>query len=141
MDEDRFQCRLACYGGSKMGLCGFLAPDGTFTECESWAHMDTAKSIAKSKHNTEFDRGYDAEKFLYEKGYVGFYARNTGHTWISKQDKRIILLSDEQRDFIIKNLSSANNDDQRKSMEELLEWDEGYREDSILHHYENKIVT
>ena len=121
-------------------LCGFLDKEGTFTECDFWSHMSAAKQIAK-KYNKEFRNGYEAEKFLYEMGYVGFYARSVGHKWISNENKRIILLSDEQRDFIIANLNLANNDDQKKSMEEILEWDNGYREDSILHHYENKIMN
>ena len=119
-------------------LSGFLAPDGIYTECEYFGHMSAAKIIVEEKYNKSLG-GWDAEKFLYEQGYVGFYARNVGHTWRSKINKRIITLTDEQRDFIIAHLEDANNDDQKRSMFEMLEWDDAYREDSILHHYEAKI--
>jgi len=122
-----------------MSLVGFLAPDGTWSECECFGHMSFAKIIAKARYDKVFDSGYDAERFLYENGYVGLYARNAGHTWLSEVDKRIITLTDEQRDFIITHLEDANNDDQKKSMLEMLEWDDAYREESILHHYETGI--
>lgn len=37
-----------------MELCGFLAPDGTFTECPSFAHISTAQDIAEKVYNREF---------------------------------------------------------------------------------------
>ena len=119
-------------------LIGFLAPDGTYTECEHFGHMDHAKDLVEEGYDKILN-GIDAERFLYENGYVGFYARNVGHEWLSKVDRHIITLTDEKRDFIIMHLEDTNNDDQKKSMFELLEWDDAYREDSILHHYEAKI--
>ena len=122
-----------------MSLCGFLAPDGTFTECDSWEHMQTAENIAKEKYNRTFRHSYEAEQYLYEVGYVGFYARAVTHTWVSQVNRRIILLTDVQKDFVIDHLARANNNDQKKSMEDLLKWSDEYQEDSILSHYESKI--
>lgn len=122
-----------------MSLCGFLAPDGTFTECDSWEHMQTAENIAKEKYNKTFQHSYEAEQYLYEVGYVGFYARAVGYIWISRIDNRIILLTEAQKDFVISHLAKANNKDQKESMEDLLKWNDEYKEDSILSHYESRI--
>ena len=122
-----------------MSLCGFLAPDGTFTECDSWEHMQTAANIAGEKYDRTFPHLYEAEQYLYEIGYVGFYARAVGYTWVSRVNNRILLLTDAQKDFVIDHLNKANNKDQRKSMEDLLKWNDEYQEDSILSQYENKI--
>lgn len=122
-----------------MSLCGFLAPDGTFTECDSWEHMQTAENIANEKYNKTFQHLYEAERYLYEVGYVGFYARAVGGIQISRVDNRIILLTDAQKDFVINHLAKANNKDQKKSMEDLLKWNDEYHEDSILSYYESNI--
>ena len=122
-----------------MSLCGFLAPDGVFTECDSWEHMQTAADISKEKYNKTFQHLYEAEDYLYEIGYVVFYARAVGYTGISRIGNRIILLSEAQKDFIITHLDKANNKDQKKSMEDLLKCNDDYQEDSILNHYESNI--
>ena len=122
-----------------MSLCGFLAPDGTFTECDSWEHMQTAVNIAKEKYDRTFQHLYEAEQYLSEVGYIGFYARAVGYTGISQVDNRIIPLTDAQKDFIIDHLVQASNKDQKKSMEDLLQWDDEYQEDSILSQYESRI--
>lgn len=126
-----------------MELCGFLAPDGTFTECEYWSHTATAESIANGKYNQTFYSGIQAEDFLYEKGYVGFYARSASHRFVvgEGKEKRIVLLTDEQKDFIINNLANANNNDQRVEIENILAYDSDYREDSILSRMEDKYIT
>lgn len=121
-----------------MELCGFLAPDGKFTECDSWEHTTTAKEIVQKTYNSDIKSGLDAEKFLFEKGYVSFNARSANHKWISDTGN-IILLTEQQRDFIINNLENANNQDQERDIKELMEWDDAYREDHILHHYENNL--
>ena len=121
-----------------MALCGFLAPDGTFTECDSWEHTSTAQEIAE-KCNQSFLNGIQAENFLFDAGYVGFYSRDASHRFIvgKGKERKILLLTDKQKDFIISNLINANNDEQKKAMQEILEHDDGYREYSILHHYGN----
>ena len=109
-----------------MSLCGFVAPDGTFTECDSWEHMQTAANIAREKYDKTFQHLYEVEQYLYEIGYVGFYARAVEHTWISRIDNRIILLTDAQKDFVISHIDKASNKDQKKSMEDLLTWNDDY---------------
>ena len=124
-----------------MSLCGFLAPDGKYTACEPWTHMHTAEVIVQEKYKQEHLFGMQAEDYLYEQGYVFFYSRNAGKRFMGNESvKKILLLTDEQNDFIIANLCSANNDAQRKDMDEILEWDADYREDSILTRMEDKLI-
>lgn len=122
-----------------MELSGFLAPDGTFNECKSWCHTSEAEKICKDKYGKEFTFSLHAEDFLYEQGYVGFYARNANHRFLV--NGKVVLLTDEQVDFIINNLSKAYNDDQKKAMEDLLSYNDAYSERSILHYYESKIIN
>lgn len=120
-------------------LVGLLAPDGIWTECESWTHLDTAQEICDKFYNKEFIFGYQAENFLYDKGYVIFSARGVSHKSIMN-DGTIVLLSQEQKDFIINNLSKANNNDQRESIIEMLKLDDDLREDSFISVIENKYL-
>lgn len=122
-----------------MGLCGFLAPDGTYTECSSWEHLSTSLDICKRVYEKDFRSRLDAENYLFDIGYVEFNSRGASKRYIV--DGKILLLSSAQKDFLIENLSNANNDDQRKEIMEILDYDDGYREDSMLNHYEKKIVT
>ena len=101
--------------------------------------MQTAANITKKKYSRTFQHSYEAEQYLYEVGYVGFYARAVRYTRISRVDNRIVPLTEAQKDFVIDHLARANNKDQKKSMEDLLKWNDEYQEDSILSHYESKI--
>ena len=120
-------------------LVGLLSPDGTWTECESWTHLHTAKEICDKLYNKEFIFGYQAENFLYDKGYVIFATRGASRKSIMN-DGTIVLLSQEQKDFIINNLSKANNNDQRESIIEMLKLDDDLREDSFISVIENKYL-
>ena len=122
-----------------MGLCGFLAPNGTYTECPSWSHLSTAIDICNNIYEKDFYSGIEAEDFLFNHGFVEFNARSASKRYIV--DKKILLLSDEQKDFLVKNLENANNQEQKDAIMEILDYDDGYREDSILNHYERKIVN
>ena len=82
--------------------------------------MQTAANITKKKYNRTFQHSYEAEQYLYEVGYVGFYARAVGYTRISRVDNRIVPLTEAQKDLVIDHLARANNKDQKKSMEDLL---------------------
>ncbi|MBA4699210.1 MAG: hypothetical protein H2212_07210 [Ruminococcus sp.] len=125
-----------------MSLCGFLAPDGVYTECEPWSHMETAGNLVRDLYNQDHLGGMQAEDYLYEKGYVFFYSRNAQKRFRGNVSPKIILLlSEQQKDFIINNLSNASNDSQRKDMIEILEWDADYREDSILSVMEVKLLN
>lgn len=117
------------------GLCGFLLPDGRYFECESWEHLSTAVEICQNVYQKDFDnsrgKSLEAENYLFEIGCVAFYARSSEHRWINS-DKQVLILTDMQRDFIIKHLKNANNNEQKESLLELLEWDDGYRESNLL---------
>lgn len=123
-----------------MRLIGFLAPDGTYTQCPSYAHMETARMVCKESYDKIFHSGIDAENFLLEQGYVGFYARGASKHFFEKDTGKLMLLTDEQRDFIINNLINVNNFDQKLDVEQILEYDHDYREDSILSHCEEKFL-
>ena len=41
-----------------MSLVGFLAPDGTYSECECFGHMSFAKIIAKARYDKVFDQPF-----------------------------------------------------------------------------------
>lgn len=121
-----------------MNLCGFLAPNGTFTECPVWAHTSTAEVICQMVYK-KCDTGIEAEDFLYEQGYVGFYSRNVSHRWIVNH--HICMLTDEQLDFILSNKVNALNSDQEASINELLRWNDDYKESSILGRYEKRVIN
>lgn len=120
-------------------LIGFLAPDGTFTECDSYEHLELAKEIAEKKFQKPYLSGIKAEDLLFENGYIGFYSRNVSKRFIV--NGKIILITDKQKDFIIENMCIANNDDQLKEMESMLKQNDDFAEDSVLTHYERKIVS
>jgi len=116
-------------------LCGFLAPDGTYTSCPMFAHTECALDIVLEVYGEEFFNGIFAEDFLYEKGYVIFYARNARYRFfLINQDgtREVNLLTDAQIDFIINHLEQANNIEQNGDMLELLQWNEDIKEDSVL---------
>lgn len=111
-----------------MELCGFLAGDGTFTFCECWQHVASAQKLVQETYG-EYLTGIRAENFLMEQGYVVYYANS-----------RMMLLTAEQKDFIVANLSNALTVEQRKSMEALLRQDEECQEKSVLSRMEAKYL-
>lgn len=114
-------------------LCGFLAPDGTYTECEFFEHLDLANNIAEKKYNQNFESRLQAEDYLYDLGYIGLYARNASHLFRNRNNVRqTILLTKEQINFLILNLENTNNESQKTSIQELLTRNEDYIEQSIL---------
>ena len=101
-----------------MELCGFLAGDGTFTFCECWQHVASAQKLVQETYG-EYLTGIRAENFLMEKGYVVYYANSVQHRFCIGfgAKSRMMLLTAEQKDFIVANLSNALTVEQRKSME------------------------
>lgn len=118
-------------------LCGYLAPDGTFYECEPYEHLDLAKSLASKIQGNEQSSGVQAEKALLGLGFVEFKSRDCLFCFFGEQPKN---LTEEQRDFIRENIDKANNDDQLKEIENLLKWDEDIREDLYLSVMENHFL-
>lgn len=119
-----------------MTLCGFLAPDGTYTECQPWEHMPSAQEICEASGKTGLN-GIEAEDFLFDQGYVIFYARGVSRR--AFVNRNLILMTDAQVDFMIQNLGNANNADQKKEMEDLLHDHEAMSEHSVLSYYEKNI--
>lgn len=116
-------------------LIGFLAMDGTYTECEPWAHLTTAQTICKEQFGKILN-GIAAEDYLYDQGYVIFYARGASNRFL--RNDCFCPLSTEQLDFIIGHLKESNNEDQRTEIENMLRQHEGISGDSILDYYESE---
>ncbi len=115
-------------------LSGFLAPDGTYTECPSYAHMSTATELMEEyfPEDAAYRDIENEEKLINEKGYVGLYARGAS---FNNYDHP---LTDEQKRFLED--AEPNNDDQKKQIERILEYDKDMHEGSILSRYENKAL-
>ena len=90
----------------------------------------------------EYLTGIRAENFLMEKGYVVYYANSVQHRFCIGfgAKSRMMLLTAEQKDFIVANLSNALPVGQRKSMEALLRQDEECQEKSVLSRMEAKYL-
>ena len=122
-----------------MELCGFLSPNGQFIECPSYSHCDTAKTLCKNLYSVDLN-GIEAEDFLYDMGYMGFYARNAAKRWHHSKTKEKLLLSDNQVRFIVNNLDLALNDEQLETIEEILQWNDDLKEDSALNSISKKYI-
>ena len=123
-------------------LSGFVAPDGTFTYCESYEHLDTAQDIVSKLCGTIMNRIH-AEDYLFEHSYIELTSRSASFRFFvgngtSKRIRR--ALSDEQKDFLINNLSNANNDSQLEDMKRLLKYNDDINSNWILHCVENKYL-
>lgn len=102
-------------------LLGFVAPDGTFTHCPFWRHIEIAESLVKKIYNIESMNGVDAEKFLLQKGYVILYGKSIAF-W--NRDGRILrVLTDAQKDFLEYALTFCPDDEKKLSIEHVLEED------------------
>lgn len=119
-------------------MVGFLAPDGAFEKCAPWEHTKKAKEIIFRKHGLEFKNGLQAEDYLYEQGYVMFFARGANFKFNTLNGMR--TLTKEQRDFLSSHLYEANNDEQRGYMEQILQYDQELREENILLRMEEKYM-
>lgn len=120
-------------------LIGFLDPDGVFTECEAYEHLELAKGIVQEKFQRKYISGIKSEELLFENGYIEFNSRGVSKRFII--DGKIVLLTNEQKDFIINNLKNANNSDQLKLMEKMLQQNDDLAERSILSYYEKQYDT
>lgn len=119
-------------------MVGFLAPDGAFKKCAPWEHTKKVKEIILRKYGLEFKSGLQAEDYLYEQGYVIFFARGANFKFNTSSGMR--TLTKEQRDFLSGHLNEANNDEQRGYMEQILQYDQELREDNILLRMEEKYI-
>lgn len=125
-----------------MILSGFLAPDGMFTKCEHWGHLSAAENITNEVYAQRTLEGIQAEEYLLDRGYVVFYADGVQHRFLSKSCDagQLLLLTGEQKNFIIDNLSNANNSKQKEELENLLLSDMEYQENSILSRMEERLL-
>jgi len=122
--------------GERTTLCGFLAPDGTFYQCQPYEHMDEAERIAKTVMNASFKNGLDAERFLLINSYVAFYSRRVGFLSTGVfpncgggEGRVVRLLTDEQIAFLEDALIFCNIDEKRDCIKEILEEDWALKHD------------
>lgn len=124
-----------------MILSGFLAPDGYYTECVRWSHLSTAERIAHEVYEQKAFEGLQAEEYLLDQGYVIFYMDGVQHRFQVKVCDVVkpLPLTSQQKDFMVKNLSRANNFRQRMEMENLLHYDMECQENGILSRMEERL--
>lgn len=114
---------------NRNGLCGFLSPNGIFTEAEPYEHMEIATEIVEKEYGKTLS-GIESERLLLEKGYIGFYSRDVGFQWFVNHFIR--PLTDEQVTFVVENMKYANNSQQKQSIQELLERNDDVKSRNIL---------
>ena len=114
-------------------LSGFVSPDGTYTYCESYEHLDVAQTIVSKLCGTIINR-IRAEDYLFEHGYIELNSRGATFRFFIEDgtSKRMRGLSEEQKDFLINNLSNANNDSQLEDMQRLLKYNDDINSKRIL---------
>lgn len=110
-------------------LCGFLSPNGIFTEAKPYEHMEIATEIVEKEYGQTLSR-IESERRLLEKGYIGLYSRDVGFQWFV--DHKIRSLTDEQVTFLIESIQYANNTEQKQAIEELLERNDDVKLNHIL---------
>ena len=111
------------------GLCGFLSPNGIFTEAEPYEHMEIATEIVEKEYGKTLS-SIESERLLLEKGYIGFYSRDVGFQWFVNHFIR--PLTDEQVTFVVENMKYANNSQQKQSIQELLERNDDVKSRNVL---------
>lgn len=111
------------------GLCGFLSPNGIFKEAAPYEHMEIATEIVEKEYGKTLS-GIESERLLLENGYIGFYSRDVGFQWFVNHFIR--PLTDEQVTFVVENMKYANNSQQKKSIQELLERNDDVKSRNVL---------
>ena len=108
-------------------LIGFLSPDGDFSPCRSYGHMNLATELIKKRYPKLIRaEGCRNEMTLLDNlGYAAFMARGC----VFKGE----MLSDEQRLFIVKHIEDALNDDQYKAIDWVLKIDTARRTERAVH--------
>lgn len=129
---------VACAKGVIGMLCGFLSPDGLYTECENFEHLYVAEQICESL-GVKKDNGMAAEYYLYSIGYVEFTARAVDFRFfIGEVNHPLNLLSDKQINFLIGHLEDANNEQQKNKIMMLLEENDAIKNKPVLHILDNR---
>ena len=106
-----------------MNYIGILSPNGSFTECESYEHLDLAKEIAE-KLNSEYSHKNRCacEEYLQKLGYIIVRARDVyGLIGYLDDDDKFICLSDEQKKWLEDNYDDFPIDKQR-SIDHLIDF-------------------
>lgn len=101
-------------------LVGFLAPDGTFTHCQYFGHMDGAEKLVKKVFNKTCN-GVEAENFLIEVGYVILYASSVAFAHFIDYEPR--LLSEKQKEFLEYARTFCPDEEKLSNIECVLEMD------------------
>ncbi len=115
-----------------MNYIGILSPNGSFTECESYEHLDLAQEIAE-KLNSEYSykNRIACEEYLQKLGYIIVRAHDVyGLIGYIDDDNKVIHLSDKQKKWLEDHYDEFPTDKQR-SVDDLIEhigWYKGSEE-------------
>lgn len=99
-------------------VIGYLAPNGEFTTCNMFGHLDCAAAICR-KMGKEFYNRYLCEEYLLDIGYIAFRKYDV-LTHMVKGTGEPNVLTDEQVDFINEHQNDWNNLSQMDSVAEML---------------------
>lgn len=99
---------------------GFLFPDGTFHQCESYEHLSKAAELCESLYSKSFTSTLEAENYLLSEGAVCVRSRDVYAHLGVRSDGRIVCLSDEQKHWLEQHYAEMN-DAARKSVDSLLD--------------------
>ena len=90
-----------------MNDIGYLAPDGTLFECESWEHLDLAEKMVEKLTGKPTCAGLLAEDYLLDHGFVAVRARDVyARLGYVGDDNKFHHLTDEQKKWLIDNYDS-----------------------------------
>ena len=105
---------------------GILAPDGMFTPCDSYGHLDTALEIVeKILDGASFISTLKAEEYLLKLGYIVIQAHgaysNIGYYKDDNSEERLHLTK-EQKCWLEEHYEGCS-DETRKGIDDIFEWD------------------
>jgi hypothetical protein len=101
-------------------IIGFLAPDGTFSKCDSHEHYYCAMKICESLGKGIFSGG-SSEDYLLSKGYIIFRARDAYRDF-HPADGKYTTITENQVTFI-NSVEEWNNDSQEADVYDMLKFD------------------
>ena len=104
---------------------GILAPDGTFTPCESYGHLDLSAEIAEEiSGGASFVSRIKAESYLLSLGYIEIQAHGVyssiGYFKDGSAEERIHLTK-SQKSWLEEHYEGCS-DETRKGIDDIFEW-------------------
>ena len=105
-----------------MNDIGYLAPDGTLFECESWEHLDLAERMVEKLTDRPFANRLQAEDYLLDHGFVAVRARDVyARLGYVNDDNKFHHLTEEQRQWLTDHYDEFVTEKQRE-VDKLLDF-------------------